>query len=370
MPLTGEKYTQLNQPEATTDGADHGRWIACDESGWDGEQLIGRKRRFLVYASVAVDDIEAAALIQQLRDQAGIRQAKELKFDLFKNRTNRWSLLQQLWEPGGALHDRCSVYVVDKEYAAAAKVIDLLLEEKEHDEGGNLYADGEARALARTLALEGPRALRGTLFQELMSAFVTLASRRGTSQQDEVLGVFVAALDQAWAASTRKAVTALLARLRGARNYAATFHEDPADPVFPQLEMLIPAVAQTARRWDRRVGRVSVLTDEQQMLTDDALRTVHEYACAPVGMTLLTRERGADVAAVVRGSSVDHPSIQLADLLAGAAAAVAERHEGNPSDAGEGLWPVITSFVEQSSLLPYDDPAAQLRSVKERPVRR
>ncbi|MFE3496459.1 hypothetical protein ACFXOS_25935 [Streptomyces sp. NPDC059175] len=105
------------------------------------------------------------------------------------------------------------------------------------------------------------------------------------------------------------------------------------------------------------------------MLTDDALRTVHEYACAPVGMTLLTRERGADVAAVVRGSSVDHPSIQLADLLAGAAAAVAERHEGNPSDAGEGLWPVITSFVEQSSLLPYDDPAAQLRSVKERPVR-
>lgn len=370
MPLTGDKYTQLNQPEATTDGEDRGRWIACDESGWDGEQLVGRQRRFMVYASVAVDDVEAAALIQQLRDQAGIRQAKELKFDLFKNRTNRWSLLQQLWEPGGALHDRCSVYVVDKEYAAAAKVIDLLLEEKEHDEGGNLYADGKARALARTLALEGPRALRGTLFQELMSAFVTLASRRGTNRQDEALGVFVAALDQAWAASTRKAVTALLARLRGTRDYAATFHEDPADPVFPQLEMLIPAVAQTARRWDRRVGRVSVLTDEQQMLTDDALRTVREYACAPVGMTLLTRERGADVAAVVRGDSVDHPSIQLADLLAGAAAAVTERHEGNPSDVGEGLWPVITSLVEQSSLLPYDDPGAQLRSVKERPVRR
>ncbi|MEV5582203.1 hypothetical protein AB0L39_27050 [Streptomyces parvus] len=215
MPLTGEKYTQLNQPEATTDGADHGRWVACDESGWDGEQLVGRQRRFLVYASVAVDDVEAAALIQTLRDQAGIRQAKELKFDLFKNRANRWSLLQQMWEPGGALDDRCSVYVVDKEYAAAAKVIDLLLEEKEHDEGGNLYADGKARALARTLALEGPRALRGTLFQELMSAFVALASRRGTSRQDEALGGFVAALDQAWAASTRKAVTALLARCAG-----------------------------------------------------------------------------------------------------------------------------------------------------------
>lgn len=233
--------------------------------------------------------------------------------------------------------------------------------------------EGDGAAGSLPDAVPGVALVVPDLFGEAGLDMVPLwSSKRRTSLvlQDEALGVFVAALDQAWAASTRKAVTALLARLRGTRDYAATFHKDPADPVFPQLEMLIPAVAQTARRWDRRVGRVSVLTDEQQMLTDDALRTVREYACAPVGMTLLTRERGADVAAVVRGDSVDHPSIQLADLLAGAAAAVTERHEGNPSDVGEGLWPVITSFVEQSSLLPYDDPAAQLRSVKERPVRR
>ncbi|MEU0438121.1 hypothetical protein ABZ153_42420 [Streptomyces sp. NPDC006290] len=68
MPQTGEKYTQLNQPEPTADGTDFGRWIACDESGWDGEQLVGRQRRFMVYASVAVDDTEAAPLVQQLRD--------------------------------------------------------------------------------------------------------------------------------------------------------------------------------------------------------------------------------------------------------------------------------------------------------------
>ncbi|MFD8062000.1 hypothetical protein ACFXA0_21240 [Streptomyces cyaneofuscatus] len=56
MALTGEKYTQLNQNEPTSDDAGGGRWIACDESGWDGEQLAGRKRRFLVFASVAIDD--------------------------------------------------------------------------------------------------------------------------------------------------------------------------------------------------------------------------------------------------------------------------------------------------------------------------
>ncbi|MEU1352126.1 hypothetical protein [Streptomyces sp. NPDC005795] len=106
------------------------------------------------------------------------------------------------------------------------------------------------------------------------------------------------------------------------------------------------------------------------MLTDNALSTVKLYARSPVGMTLFTRERGADVAGVVRGSSSDHPSVQLADLLAGAAAAVTERHAGNDSPAASALWPAVVSFVDTSSLLPYDDPAAQLRKVDERLPRR
>ncbi|WP_158973347.1 hypothetical protein [Streptomyces griseus] len=197
MPLTGETSSCLSQLESTADGEECGRWIACDESGWDGEQLVGRKRRFLVFASAAVDDAEAAPLVQELRGQARIRQAGELKFRLFKDHTQRWSLLQQVWGPGGALHDWCSVYVVDKEYAAVAKVIDLLLEEKEHAEGGNLYADGQTRDLARTLALEGRRALRGPLFEELVSAFVALASQRGVGRQTDASEALFAVIDRA-----------------------------------------------------------------------------------------------------------------------------------------------------------------------------
>ncbi|MFI5690063.1 hypothetical protein [Streptomyces sp. NPDC051636] len=229
VPLTGEKYTQLNQAQSTADGEDDGRWVACDESGWDGEQLVGRERRFMVFASVAVDDAEAAPLVQDLRERARIRQAGELKFRLFKDRPERRSLLQQLWGPGGVLLERCSVYVVDKEYAAAAKVIDLLLEDKEYDEGRNLYAGGQARTLARALALEGRRALRGALFEELMSAFVTLASQRAVGRQEEALGAFFTVVDRAWGASTRKAVTELLARVRGTRPYAAGLHDEEVE---------------------------------------------------------------------------------------------------------------------------------------------
>ncbi|MBT2674780.1 hypothetical protein J7E95_29020 [Streptomyces sp. ISL-14] len=129
-------------------------------------------------------------------------------------------------------------------------------------------------------------------------------------------------------------------------------------------------MSQTARQWGHRLGRASLLTDEQRMLTDAALRMVRLYARSPVGMTLLTRERGVDAAAVVRGSSIDHPSIQLADLLAGAAAAVTERHAGQLSPVAESLWPVIVPFVDKHSLMPYADPAARLRTVCEPAARR
>ncbi|KUJ68679.1 hypothetical protein ACZ90_17530 [Streptomyces albus subsp. albus] len=364
MALTGEKYAQLNQNEPTSDDAGEGRWIACDESGWDGEQLVGRQRRFLVFASVAIDDAEAAPLINTLRKQARIQQAGELKFRLFKDREERWSLLKDLWGPAGALHERCSVYVVDKEYAVAAKAIDLLLEEKAHAEGRNLYAEGKARAMARTLALQGPRALPGALFDVLMSSFVALASQRARGREEAALEAFFAAVEQAWGASTRRPVTEVLAQVRSTRPYAAALHQE--DSPFPSLEMLIPAVGQTARRWGDRLGLVSVLTDEQRVFTDDVLRTVLEYATSPIGMTLLTRERGAPVHTVLRGSSADHPSIQLADLLAGAAAAVTERHIGNPSPAAEGLWPVIVPLAELSSLMPYDNPGLRLAGLETR----
>ncbi|MEU0382324.1 hypothetical protein ABZ093_34310 [Streptomyces cyaneofuscatus] len=368
MALTGEKYAQLNQNEPTSDDAGEGRWIACDESGWDGEQLVGRQRRFLVFASVAIDDAEAAPLISTLRRQARIQQAGELKFRLFKDREERWSLLKNLWGPASALHERCSVYVVDKEYAVAAKAIDLLLEEKAHAEGWNLYAEGNARAMARTLALQGPRALPGALFDALMSSFVALASQRALGREEAALEAFFAAVEQAWGASTRRPVTEVLAQVRSTRPYAAALHQE--DSPFPSLEMLIPAVSQTARRWGHSLGLVRVLTDEQRVFTDDVFRTVLQYTTSPIGMTLLTRERGAPVHTMLRGSSADHPSIQLADLLAGAAAAVTERHIGNPSPAAEGLWSVIVPLVEQSSLMPYDTPGLQLAGLETHRTRR
>ncbi|MFF3354156.1 DUF3800 domain-containing protein [Streptomyces sp. NPDC002917] len=319
------------------DGGAAGRWVACDESGWDGEQLIGRGPYF-VYAAVAVDDAEATLIVEQLRAQTRA-QAPELKFKEFKGRSARREALRRLWGEGGALEGRCWAFVFEKEYAAVAKVIDLLLEEQAHAAGIDLYADNRARELARTLRQHGRRALGDQGFERLMTAFVAFASVRGRGDEQARTNFF-ARVEDAWASSTRRNVTDILMTLRTTQPQAETLH-DGAGP-HPMLELLVSSVAQAARRWGAQLGPVSVLTDEQTALTDDGLDNIAKVVRNGWGATPSSRQRPVDLRALVRGTSADHPSIQLADLLAGAVRVSYEHQTGTAlSDAGEDLWSTV-----------------------------
>jgi hypothetical protein len=62
----------------------------------------------------------------------------------------------------------------------------------------------------------------------------------------------------------------------------------------------------------------------------------------------------------VRGTSADHPSIQLADVVAGAGRAVFMFHEGMPGNAaqaGEILPPAVVSLIAAEGLFAHDEPA-------------
>ncbi|MGW2183771.1 hypothetical protein ACWCXX_38390, partial [Streptomyces sp. NPDC001732] len=59
-----------------------------------------------------------------------------------------------------------------------------------------------------------------------------------------------------------------------------------------------------------------------------------------------------------RRASTDHPSVQLADLVAGATAAVAARHAGVDSSAADDLCSSVIPLINDESLLPYDSASA------------
>ncbi|MER6342334.1 DUF3800 domain-containing protein [Streptomyces tendae] len=337
------------QSDPTADSDTAGRWVACDESGWDGEQLIGRRGPYFVYAAVAIDDAEATGIVEELRAETRY-QAPELKFRDFKKRSIRRDALRRLWGDGGALEGRCWAFVFEKEYAAVAKVIDLLLEEQAYAAGFDLYVDDRARTLAQLLRQHGRRALGDQGYESLMTAFVAFASVRGRGDE-RAREAFFTHVEEAWASSTRRNVTDVLMMLRTTRSQAEMLHGDT--DTHPMLELLVSSVAQAARHWGAQLGPVSVLTDEQKALPDDGLDNIAKVVRHGWGATPSSRQRPVDLRALVRGTSVDHPSIQLADLVAGAVRVSYEHKAGTEiSEAGEDLWPTIRPLVDKSSANP------------------
>jgi hypothetical protein len=130
----------------------------------------------------------------------------------------------------------------------------------------------------------------------------------------------------------------------------------------PAMEPLIPCLPVIAGSWSRKIGGLSMLADEHKVLTDARLEMITRVAALDIelagpGKGVSQRPWEQAVRAVVRGVSLDHPSIQLADLVAGAGQAVARRHAGIASPAGERLFTAVVPLISPQSLVPEDEPA-------------
>ncbi|MFJ9085430.1 hypothetical protein ACIRL3_23715 [Streptomyces sp. NPDC102384] len=359
--LKGAKYARRNQVDLTADVGGDGRWVAVDESGYDGDQLHGAQRsRYLSIGSVAISDSEAEPIVEEIRKATRL-QAPELKFSgTFAGQKNgqRRLVLSGLLEPGGALHGRASVYLVDKHYFVVAKLIDLFVEEMLHKQGRDIRNTGQARKMARRLFAEGPRALGPELFDRLLASTVAFTSQKNKDQlvtPDD----FFEVVDEAWARSYRRNVTETLALLRSTRQEATEYVQDAFEPdgVLPQaLEPLIPSVRMVTDIWSQRLGRVNMLVDDQKALTDANFDEIEADLRDRGHPEFRYLSRGVHLGHLRRGKSVEHPSLQLADLLSGAGYAVGERHAGVANPAGEDLYSAVVPLIDQMSMLPHDEP--------------
>ncbi|MFJ4624637.1 DUF3800 domain-containing protein [Streptomyces sp. NPDC088812] len=371
--LLGANFSRRNRQAPTDDRAGTGRWIAIDESGYHGDQLHGHDR-YMILGSVAIDDAEAAAIVDTLRREAGIQQsATEAKFQkMFTGggAGRRRRLLGELLRPGGPLHDRASVYAIDKHYFVAAKLVSLLLEERFHALGYDIDSNGVGRQLALDLATEGPRALGRDGFDRLIATAVGFFSKKNRTGDQVTADDLYAVIRESYAyARRRKAPQAkkaaeVLDMLRKTRPEAEEFaRERPAeatptgehgllDDTMDPLVTAVPTVILHASI--RYGGKLQVLADDQRLLTDDKLDVLERGATA-VGMVhgLIRQDHLQEL---VRGRSVDHPSLQLADLVAGAGRAVARWHDGEDDPAGDDLHPVVAPLMDPQGLLMDEGP--------------
>jgi hypothetical protein len=294
--------------------------IACDESGSEGENLLGGETDVFAHAGVRMSWPEATACVREIRARIG-SPAEEYKANHLLRAKHR-AVLEWLLAPDGPLAGRGHVHLTGKTFFAVRAAVTLLA------------ADG-TQEMARTLHRTGPAAFGAARWEFFLKAFVSvlrLKPRRGVTTSPEE---FFALVDEL--ARVPGEAGEIIGRFRGGGESVAAYRARlAADPgLVPVLDPLVPAVIHTVRHFSAGGTPVELVHDEQLALTAERVLQ-------------LKATLGARLAGVRFVDSRADARVQVADFLAGVARRIASDELNGRGDAG--LSTLLRSFVDAGSV--------------------
>ncbi|MEV0647003.1 hypothetical protein AB0I28_17230 [Phytomonospora sp. NPDC050363] len=288
--------------------------ITCDESGYEGEKLVGGTTRLFVHGSVRISSADADECLRELR-----RRIKSPATEYKANhllREKHLPVLRWILGPDGPLLGNAHIYLIDKTYFLLAKLIEVF--------------DEPDDAAARHLLAEGPAsfgAARWAAFLEAANGVLRIKER---VEALSPIDTFFHMLDVLHRGGP-------LDRLRGRRERAESFRaglaEDPA--AFPVLDALIPAIERAVTHWSAGGAGVAVVHDRQNALSPERVVQLKELCPDLTGLSL--------------SASFTDARVQLADIMAGTARRIIE-HRLNGVDNPE-LVALFDPYADTGSLL-------------------
>ncbi|WP_290054874.1 DUF3800 domain-containing protein [Amycolatopsis solani] len=294
--------------------------IACDESGSEGENLLGGETDVFAHAGVWLTPDAAADCVREIRARIG-SPAEEYKANHLLRAKHR-AVLEWLLDPGGPLDGHGHVHLTDKKLFAVRAAVELL-------------AGPDAGELAPTLHRAGPAAFGAARWKYFLTAFTSvlrLNPRRGVTTSPERFFALVGDL-----AATPGEAGEILGLFRGGADrvaaYRARLASDPG--LVPVLDPLVPAVLHTIRHWSADGTPVALVHDEQLALTAERVLQ-------------LKATLGHRLAGVRFVDSRADARVQIADFLAGVARRIASDELNGRGDAR--LTGPLKSFVDANSV--------------------
>jgi hypothetical protein len=293
--------------------------IACDESGSEGENLVGGETDVFAHAGVRLTPEAAQACVSEIRARIG-SPAEEYKANHLLRGKHR-PVLEWLLDPAGPLAGRGHVHLTDKTFFAVRAAVTLL-------------AEHGTDAMARTLHRAGPAAFGPDRWAYFLAAFTSvlrLKPRRGVTTSPEE---FFALAGELAGQGEAGGIMGLLAE--GTERVAAYRARLASDPgLVPVLDPLVPAVIHTVRHFSADGTPVALVHDEQLALTGERVLQ-------------LKGTLGHRLAGVRFVDSRSDARVQVADFLAGVARRIASdalNGRGDPRLTG-----LLESFVDKDSV--------------------
>jgi len=304
--------------------------VACDESGSEGEKLVGGSTDTFAHASVAVSTAVAEETIARVRVEAR-SPATEVKASVVLRPQNR-RVLEWLLGDRGPLLGHSHVHLTDKALHLTGRMLWLLGDEARDGTGGGMDGgvDGDARGLHR----EAARRVGHESWASVLAAFNDVVRARSLEEATAGASVLARRLSEVgtqldgrlpaggWSVPLEpEGLLRLVARGRGA------------------LDPIVPALADTLRHWGSAGRPFRVVHDVQAGLTEAAVRAA-------------VTASGAEASGAFRGlhfvDSHADPRVQLADFLAGAVRRIASQVLAG--DADPALVFLVTPYLSDRSV--------------------
>lgn len=289
--------------------------IFIDESGFTGEDLANPDQPVFVLASTLADDTVCA----ELRDKvfAGVR-AMELKHSsLAKTESGRRRILEFLRTIRGA--GTFAVWVVHKEFCLLSKLVDLWLESALYESGIDFYDRGANLGFCNMAWF----CLRTFESQAFLTTHLARFQHMVRTRTRESYDTFWGGLHKSTRSCRKESKEILSYFLLSERQLG--YQRLTALPE-RTLDICLTSALQTLGHWrsktteDFRVVHDSSSNMAREKWMWDAI-TSHHFPSFRVGPTDFLVEYPLRVADTAFADSAAHMQLQLADLVAGAAAA-------------------------------------------------
>lgn len=320
--MSSASAADLGEPDADATGVLE---IACDESGSEGEKLVGGTTDAFAHASLHLARDVAADCMDEVR-LACRSPAAECKASVVLRSQNH-RVLAWLLGPEGPLHGHGHVHLTEKTFHLVTKIVALL--EVDPDTVPTVYR-------------EGPRAFGAAGWPQLLTSFNDLMRAHVLEDGWAAANDFFDHVELVGARRAGTEVGAALAGLAARRPRTVADLEPLLDRsrAGSVLDPQVPGLVGAVVHWGAGGDPVSVVHDVQATLTPARMRHV-EAECR----RLDPRVRFAGIRFV---DSMTDPRVQVADLLAGAVrriAAEALHGRGDPA-----LLALVGPYVDRASI--------------------
>lgn len=321
--------------------------VSMDEAGQTGQNLLDLHQPVFTLASVDLDENEAIELIGRSKEELHFVKAR-------KNQAGRTRIVELL----NALPvHRVKAVTINKPFMTTCKIVDQLVEPQMTAEGIDGYADGSLLALANVWHFCCDAAVGPTFLPDLHRLFVAAVGKGDESAVDRFYDLLGKAVK-----STKLELPAMEEMWLYSREH---FLDSMDDQALPVLEPGVPAAQALVYEWAKvHPTGFEVRHDHRNEIADwiECLGVYYGTDQAPTEFTFrdgLTINLPVPVTTFGTADSDEHPSIQIADVVASATTyLLRDRISGESSDrfaADLAATPVLDFVLTDSSVWPNPD---------------